>query len=161
MRLEKIIKNACEESIKEARMGDTEDETKFIQDYLKSAQKIVVPSRNDVKLRVINQVLKEFGLQEAEKLSINTGAADLTRLPSISKAIMALDQCECDLIIARGRLGVPGSGAMLVMIDRKGRILTATTSPSHVVHKNGVENAVRDEITHALERIGLKRINDA
>lgn len=158
MKLERIIKNACEQSISEARMGDTEEEIEFIQNYIKSAGKIVVPSKNDVKLRIINQVLKEFGLQEAEQLRINTSAADLTRLPAISKAIMALDQCEGDLIIARGRMGVPGSGSMLVMIDRKGRILTATTSPSHVVHKKEVEDAVRDEINQALERIGLKRI---
>ena len=158
MKLEKIIKNACEESISESRTGDTEDEIKFIQNYLKSAQKIIVPSRNTVKLNIINRVLKEFGLQEAEQLHINTSAADLNRLPALSKAIMALDQCECDLIISRGRLGVPGSGSMLVIIDKKGRILTAATSPSHVVHKKEVKDAVSGEIVHALERIGLKRI---
>jgi len=158
MKLERIIKNACEQSISEARMGDTEDEVEFIQNYLKSAKEVVVPSRNNVKVKIMNQVLKEFGLQEAEQLQINTSAADLTRLPAISKAIMALDQCESDLIIARGRMGIPGSGSMLVMIDRKGRILTATTSPSHIVHKKEVGDAVRDEITQALLRIGLKRI---
>lgn len=158
MKLEKIIKNACEESISESRTGDTEDEINFIQNYLKSARKIIVPSKNAVKLNIINNILKEFGLQEAEQLCINTSAADLNRLPALSKAIMALDQCECDLIISRGRLGVPGSGSMLVMIDKKGRILTAATSPSHVVHKKEVKDAVRGEIVHALERIGLKRI---
>ena len=158
MKLEKIIKNACEESINESRAGDTEDEIKFIQDYMKSAHKIVVPSRNTVKLNIINRVLNEFGLQEAEQLHINTSAADLNRLPALSKAVMALDQCECDLIISRGRLGVPGSGSMLVMIDKKGRILTAATSPSHVVHKKDMKDAVRDEIVHALERVGLKRL---
>lgn len=158
MKLEKIIKNACEESINESRIGDKEDEIKFIQNYLKSAQKIIVPSKNTVKLNIINQVLKEFGLHKAEQLPINTSAADLNRLPALSKAIMALDQCDCDLIISRGRLGVPGSGSMLVMVDKKGRILTAATSPSHVVHKKEVKDAVSDEIIHALERIGLKRV---
>ncbi len=158
MKLEKIIKNACEESINESRTGDTENEIKFIQDYMKSASKIVVPSRNTVKLNIINSVLKEFGLQKAEQVNINTNAADLNRLPALSKAVMALDQCECDLIISRGRLGVPGSGSMLVLIDKKGRILTAATSPSHVVHRKEVKDAVRDEIVHALERVGLKRV---
>lgn len=158
MKIERIIKNACDQSINQERTGDTEEEIKFIQNYLKSARRIIVPSRNNVKVRIICQVLRKFGLPEAEQLHINTSAADLNRLPAISKALMALDQCECDLVIARGRLGIPGSGSMLVVIDEKGRILTAATSPSHIVHKKKLQDAVHDETIQALNRIGLKMI---
>lgn len=158
MNMENIIKNAGEQSIHEIRKGDTEEEIRFIQDYLKSAQKIIIPTRNKGKIKAINQVLIKFGLPEAEQLAINTSAADLNRLPAITKAIMTLDQCECDVVIARGRLGVPGSGSMLVVIERKGRILTGTTSPSHVVHRKSLEIAVALETQQSLERIGLQMI---
>ena len=158
MKMEDIIKNACEQSINGVRKGDTPEEVEFIQNYLKSAGKIVVPTRNKRKINVINQVLREFGLPEAKQLPINTSAADLNRFPAITKVVMALDRSKCNVVIARGRLGVPGSGSLLVIADDKGRILTATSSPSHVVHKKILEEAVHAEITRALERVGLKRI---
>ncbi|MCE5213703.1 MAG: DUF3236 domain-containing protein [Methanobacterium sp.] len=158
MKLEKIIKKADEQSINGTRNGDTEEEIGFIQEYLKSAKKIIIPTRNSSKVKIINQVFKKFGLSEAEQLSINTNTADLNRMPAINKAIMALDQSECDVVFARGRLGIPGSGSMLVIIDYKGRILTATTSPSHVVHGKDLKIAVAEETKQALYRIGLKMI---
>jgi len=158
MEMEMIIKKACEQSLNETRKGDTKEEIQFIQNYLKSARKIINASKNNGKTKTINEVLVKFGLPEAEELPINTSAADLNRLPAISKAIMALDQCPCDVVIARGRLGVPGSGSMLVITDNYGRVLSATTSPSHVVHKNDIEETVRIEIIHAVMRIGLKMI---
>lgn len=156
MKIEDIIKNACEQSLNGTRRGDTEDEIRFIQDYLKSARKIVIPSGNRGKVESINGVLMKFGLSIAEQLPINTSAADLNRMPAVTKATMAVDQCECDVVIARGRLGVPGSGSLLVITDHKGRILTATTSPSHVIHRKDLETVVGKEIEQALKRIGLK-----
>ncbi len=156
--MENIIKNACEQSLNETRMGDRKEEIEFIQGYLKSASKIIIASRNNGKVKTVNEVLVKFGLPEAGKLPINTNAADLNRLPAITKAIMAMDQCPCDVVIARGRLGVPGSGSMLVITDNKGRVLSATTSPPHVVHKKDLKETVRAETIHALERIGLKMI---
>jgi len=158
MKIEDIIKNAGEQSLNGTRRGDTEEEIIFIQDYLKSARKIIIPTGNKEKVKGINHVLLQFGLPEAEQLPINTSAADLNRLPAITKAIMAVDQCKCDVVVARGRLGVPGSGSMLVITDNNGRILTATTSPPHVLHKKDLETVVGEEIEQALNRIRLKRI---
>ena len=50
---------------------------------------------------------------------------------------------------------MPGSGSLLVIMDNKGRVLSAATSPSHVLHGKKVEDAVKDEITQALLRIGF------
>lgn len=74
---------------------------------------------------------------------------------------MALDIVDCDLVIARGRLGVPGSGSMLVIMDSKGRILSAALSPPHIIHKKSVEKAVKDEMTTALKRIGLNEKHES
>ena len=65
---------------------------------------------------------------------------------------------ECDLIIARGRLGIPGSGSLLIFIDNKGRILTAGMSPSHVIHQKSLEEAVYEEAVEALEKIGFEKV---
>ena len=157
MALENFIKTAYKESVDGNRRGDKIDEIEAIQTYIKSSQKIIIPNWNQKKVNVINEVLKEFQITEAEHLEFHTNSADLSRMPAITKAQMALDLCECDLVIARGRLGVPGSGSLMVILDSKGRILTGATSPSHVVHQKDLTEAVKDEITHCLERIGLKK----
>jgi hypothetical protein len=158
MAFEEIIKNAINESINGTRIGDKEEEILAIQKYIQNAKKIIVPNKNNTKTQVINKVLKKFGIEEAEHLHINTNSADSNRFPAIAKGIMAIDQKECDLVIARGRLGIPGSGAMLVFMDNKGRLLTAGFSPSHVIHKKPLEEAVYNETKIALERIGLKEL---
>jgi hypothetical protein len=90
-------------------------------------------------------------------LKIDTKFADYTKMPALTKALMALEVCKCDLVIARGRLGVPGSGAMLVVVDSKGRLLTASLSLPHILHGMSVEEAVKNELEQALRRIGFKR----
>lgn len=157
MALERIIKNAFEESENYCRFGDTLEEITEIQKYIKNAGNIYVPNKNGKKVEVINQVLKEYGLAEAKILQINTNMADTSRMPALAKAYMALDQIDADLIIARGRLGIPGSGSLLIFIDNKGRILTAGTSPPHEIHKKPIEEAVYSEACEALERIGFKK----
>ncbi|PKL66176.1 MAG: DUF3236 domain-containing protein [Methanobacteriales archaeon HGW-Methanobacteriales-1] len=157
MGLENLIKAAYKESVNGNRRGDKLEEIKSIQDYIKSSKRIIVPNWNQEKVNVINKVLSEFNLSEAEHLEFHTNSADLSRMPAITKAQMALDLCDCDLVIARGRLGVPGSGSLMVILDSKGRILTGATSPSHVVHNKDLTEAVRDEITICLERIGFKK----
>ena len=158
MAFERMIKNAFEESRNNARMGDTFEELNEIQEYIKNAKKIYVPNKNGIKVEVLNEVLKDYGLPPAEILQINTNTADTSRIPALAKAYIALDQCECDLIIARGRLGIPGSGSLLIFIDNKGRILTAGTSPSHIIHQKSIEQAVYEEACEALEKIGFKRL---
>lgn len=158
MAFEKMIKNAFEESRNNTRLGDTLDEINEIQDYIRNAQKIYIPNKNGIKVDVLNNVLESYGLPEAKILQINTNTADTSRIPALAKAYMALDQSDADLIIARGRLGIPGSGSLLVFIDNKGRILTAGTSPSHVIHKKTIEESVYKEACEALEKIGFKKI---
>ena len=158
MAFERMIKNAFEESRNDCRFGDTLEEIAEIQDYIRNADKIRVPNKNGIKVEVLNEVLAEYGLPQAEILQIDTNTADTSRIPALAKAYIALDQSDADLIIARGRLGIPGSGSLLVFIDNKGRILTAGTSPSHVIHGKSVEEAVYGEACEALEKIGFKKI---
>ncbi|MCR5026127.1 MAG: DUF3236 domain-containing protein [Methanobrevibacter sp.] len=158
MAFERMIKNAFEESRNNTRMGDTFEELNEIQEYIKNAKKIYVPNKNGIKVEVLNEVLSDYGLPQAEILQINTNTADTSRIPALAKAYMALDQSDADLIIARGRLGIPGSGSLLIFIDNKGRILTAGTSPSHIIHQKSIEQAVYEEACEALEKIGFKRL---
>ena len=157
MAFEKMIRNAFEESRNNCRFGDTLEEIAEIQDYIRNAEKIYVPNKNGIKVEVLNRVLHEYGLPEAKILQINTNTADTSRIPALAKAYMALDQSDAELIIARGRLDVPGSGSLLIFIDNKGRILTCGTSPSHVIHQKSIEEAVYEEACEALEKIGFKK----
>lgn len=157
MAFEKMIKNAFEESDNDCRLGDSIEEILEIQEYIKNAKKIYVPNKNGIKVEVLNEVFMEYGLPEVKILQINTNTADTSRIPALAKAYMALDQSDADLIIARGRLGIPGSGSLLVFIDNKGRILTAGTSPSHAIHKRPLKEAVYNEACEALEKIGFKK----
>ena len=157
MAFERMIRNAFEESRDNCRFGDTLEEISEIQDYIKNAQKIYIPNKNGIKVEVLNQVLDEYNLPSAEILNIDTNTADTSRIPALAKAYMALDQSDADLIIARGRLGIPGSGSLLIFIDNKGRILTCGTSPSHLIHQKSIEQAVYSEACEALEKIGFEK----
>ena len=157
MAFEKMIKNAFDESINHRRFGDTPQEVKEIRDYIRNAKKIYIPNKNGIKVEVLNKVLKEYNLPQAEILSLDTDTADTSRIPALAKAYIALDQSDADLIIARGRLGIPGSGSLMVFIDDKGRILTAGTSPSHAVSGWELEKSVELEACEALEKIGFEK----
>lgn len=157
MAFEKMIQNAFEESLNDSRFGDTLEEIQEIQNYIKNAKKVYIPNKNGIKVEVLNKVLEEYNLPQAEILQLNTNTADTSRIPALAKAYIALDQSDADLIIARGRLGIPGSGSLLIFIDNKGRILTCDTSPSHVIHKKTIEEAVYNEACEALEKIGFNK----
>jgi hypothetical protein len=157
MELENFIKNAYIESLDGNRRGDKLEELEAIRKYIQSAKKIIIPNWNQVKVNAINEVLKEYNISKAEHFQFHTNSSDLSRIPALFKAQLALDLCECDLVIARGRLGVPGSGSLMVILDFKGRILTGTASPSHLVHGKDLNKAVKDEIIDCLERIGFKK----
>lgn len=158
MAFERMIRNAFEESRDNCRFGDTLEEINELQEYIRNAEKICIPNKDGKKVEVLNRVLKSYGLPEAKMLQIDTNTADTSRIPALAKAYMALDQSDADLIIARGRLGIPGSGSLLVFIDSKGRILTGGTSPSHVIHKKPIEEAVYEEACEALEKIGFEKV---
>jgi hypothetical protein len=155
MSLEKTILTAYGESLNGVREGDKQGEMEEIRSYILAAQQICIPNRTGEKISAINTVLKRYGIRPGTHLQIHTSACDVSRMPALTKAMMALDVTDCDLVIARGRLGVPGSGSMLVILDNKGRILSASLSPPHVIHKKPVQVAVRDEMESALVRIGF------
>ena len=98
MAFEKMIKNAFNQSRDNCRYGDTLEEIAEIQDYIKNAKSICIPNKTGIKVKVLNKVLKEYGLPQAEILQIDTNTADTSRIPALAKAYIALDQCECDLI---------------------------------------------------------------
>lgn len=160
MTLETTIGNAFQESAAGVRKGDNPAELAEIRKYLLASRVIVVPNHNGVKIGVINEILEEYGLPLAKHLAVPTGSCDVSRMPALTKALMALDISDADLVIARGRLGVPGSGSMLVILDRKGRILSAALSPAHVLHGKTVAQAVRDEMREALSRLGFPASRD-
>lgn len=155
--LEQSIADGYRQSREGTRTGDTDLELARIRSYIRHAERIVVPNHNAEKVTIINTILQEFGIRTAEHLCIPTTSPDLTRMPAISKALLALDITGADLVIARGRLGIPGSGSMLVILDTRGRILSAALSPPHVIHQKPVPDAVRDEMEDALLRIGLRK----
>lgn len=153
--IEDSIENACIESSTGMRRGDRESESEAVRRYIIDSERIIVPNCNGEKITAINEVLGELNLPPATHLNIHTDSCDVSRMPALTKALMALDMTDADLVIARGRLGVPGSGSMLVIVDRKGRILSASLSPSHHIHGKTVFQAVKDEMKDALSRIGF------
>ena len=154
MAFEESIRKASIQSYEGTRKGDTIEEIRAIQDYIRGA-KIVVPNKNGIKVEVINEVLNRFDIPSAEYLQVNTNYADFSRMPAIAKAMIAVDQSDADLVIARGRLGIPGSGSLMVFMDNKSRILTAASSPSHVIHKQSLEETVYKETLEALKLIDI------
>lgn len=155
MDLDQTINAAYTESLHGTRGGDRVRELETIRSYILSCRDICIPNHDDGKVTSINTVLKRFGIAAGRHLRIPTHACDISRMPALTKAQMALDVSDADLVIARGRLGVPGSGSMLVVLDQKGRILTASLSPPHVLHEMSVSDAVRAEMESALVRIGF------
>ena len=153
--MEEIIKNAFIESINNIRRGDKEEEIKKIQEKIMNAKKIVVATNNEKKFKVIKDIMLKICNAEIKMLDIDTRFADLTRMPALNKGLMAVDTEKADLYIARGRLGIPGSGSMLIILDEKGRVLTASLSPSSVIHKEDIEEKIKKELVEALNRIGI------
>lgn len=156
--LEIPIKNAYLESINGNRMGDKEEELEVIRKIILNAKNIVVATNNPKKFKVIKNILLKI-LNEKNvnisRIEIPTEVSDLTRMPALNKGLIAVDTTDADIVIARGRLGVPGSGSMLLIMDNKGRILTASLSPSSTIHKENIENTIKNELISALKRINL------
>ena len=156
--LESSVKNAYLESVGGNRRGDKEEELEVIKKIILSAKNIVVATNNPKKFKVIRDILLKI-LDEKNvnilKIEIPTEVSDLTRMPALNKGLIAVDTTDADIVIARGRLGVPGSGSMLLIMDNKGRILTASLSPSSIIHKENIEDAIKNELISALKRIGI------
>ncbi|MBA2847397.1 hypothetical protein HNP88_001581 [Methanococcus maripaludis] len=155
MNIENTIKSAYEESINNARFGDKIEEIDAIQSTIKSAKNVTVATSNEKKFKVVSDIISRITDANISMLEIPTNSADLTRMPALNKGLIAVDSSDADLIITRGRLGIPGSGSLLLIMDRKGRILTGSVSPSSIIHKNPIDKTVELELIVALERIGI------
>ncbi|MEO2241477.1 MAG: FeGP cofactor biosynthesis guanylyltransferase HcgB family protein [Euryarchaeota archaeon] len=156
MNLGRLLLRAVRESIEGRRRGDRRGEVRAVRERLRTAERIVMATSNRKKLEAVNEVLRSFGLPEAEMHEVPTEMADATPCPALFKALLGVQTSDADVVIARGRLGVPGSGAMTVFVDDRCRILTAALSPPHVLHGMSVREAVRRETRRALERLGLR-----
>lgn len=155
MNIENTIKCAYEESLNNARFGDKIEEIDAIQSTIKSAKNVTVATGNEKKFKVVFDIISRITDANISMLEIPTNSADLTRMPALNKGLIAVDSSDADLIITRGRLGIPGSGSLLLIMDKKGRILTGSVSPSSIIHKNPIEKTVELELITALERIGI------
>lgn len=155
MNLENSINRAYDESFKNVRFGDKIDEIDGIKSAILNSKKIVVATNNEKKFKVVFDIISRISNAEISMLDIPTNPVDLTRMPALNKGLIAVDSTDADIVIARGRLGVPGSGSLLLIMDKKGRILTGAMSPSSVIHKNPIENSIESELITSLERIGI------
>jgi len=155
MNIEKTIKCAYDESINNSRFGDKFEEIEAIQSTIKSAKSVVVATRNEKKFKVVSDIISKITDADISMIEIPTNSADLTRMPALNKGLIAVDSSNADIVISRGRLGIPGSGSFLLIMDKKGRILTGSVSPSSIIHKNPIEKTVELELINALERIGI------
>ncbi|ABR54712.1 conserved hypothetical protein [Methanococcus vannielii SB] len=155
MVLEKLISNAYAESLKNMRFGDKSEELSEIQSIILNSKRIVVATNNEKKFKVVFDIISKVCNAEVLMLGISTNSADLTRMPALSKGLIAVDSTDADVVISRGRLGIPGSGSLLLIMDKKGRILTGAMSSSSLIHKNRIEDSINLELTIALERIGI------
>ncbi len=153
MRLSEVVRGAFWESALGRRRGDKREEVETVARALLEAEDVVVVTSNEDKVRAVNEVLREFGMKEARSVDLPTDMADATPCPALFKAIMGVQATDADVVIARGRLGVPGSGAMTVVMDFRCRILTAALSPPHPLHGMDVEEAVKMELREALSRV--------
>ncbi|MBB6067248.1 DUF3236 domain-containing protein [Methanococcus maripaludis] len=155
MNIENTIKSAYEESLNNARFGDKIEEIDAIQSTIKSAKNVTVATSNEKKFKVVSDIISRITDANISMLELPTNSADLTRMPALNKGLIAVDSSDADLIITRGRLGIPGSGSLLLIMDKKGRILTGSVSPSSIIHKNPIDKTVELELIVALERIGI------
>ncbi|AXI25226.1 hypothetical protein CFE53_03295 [Methanofervidicoccus sp. A16] len=158
-KLETYIRKAYLESSRGERKGDKWEEVETIKNYILNSKKVAIATNNINKFRIIKDTLIEKVYKDRDvdifKVDIPTEVADLTRLPALSKGLIAVDTTDAHLVIARGRLGVPGSGSILLIMDGKGRILSGSISPPSVIHKRSIEDTVREELLEALRRIGI------
>ncbi|WP_423793002.1 FeGP cofactor biosynthesis guanylyltransferase HcgB family protein [Methanocaldococcus indicus] len=154
--MEEIVKKAYLESINKERKGDKIEETEYIKNKILSAKKIVVATNNTKKFNIIKSILEKVCNAEIKMIDIPTDVADLTRIPALTKIYLAIDTEDGDIFIGRGRLGAPGSGALFIIADSKGRILTASISPPSHIHKKPIEEKIKDEILDALRRVGVE-----
>ena len=151
--LENLHQRALLESIEGSRKGDRIEETESIQRFLRSGNIGIVTS-NNAKFNIAKNALSLFGL-ESIQVKVPTNCFDLTPMPALFKALSGRNFSDANVFLARGRLGIAGSGSLTVMVDREGRLLSAVTSPPHHITGFSIELATFLDIFKILRRLGL------
>ncbi len=152
-----LFERAFEQSLENKRRGDLPEETAYLAKLVKNSR-IALISGNAEKVEIFKNTLRLFGIEKtAEVILKNSSQFDLCDTPAIAKAIAGKNLYQkADLYLARGRLGLPGSGALTVLINKSGQILSAVTSPPHHLGNYPLETAVFVDTFNLLLRLGLK-----
>jgi|GEM_PF-240921 hypothetical protein len=143
-------------SLRGKRKGDKPVETEIIRDKIVRSS-IGIVTANEKKYMIISSILRTFGIRKVVPVKLSTDSFDLTDIPALMKAIAGSKISECEFFLARGRLGIPGTGALTVLIHRDGSIVSAVTSPPSHIHRLSLEEAVVFDVVSLFRRIGLKQ----
>ncbi|WP_297445627.1 FeGP cofactor biosynthesis guanylyltransferase HcgB family protein [Desulfurobacterium sp.] len=149
-----LFKKAFEESLNGIRKGDKPEETEALKKLLLDG-KFGVVTDNHKKFSIFKNTLGMFGVKNVIQICVPTDIFDLEQMPSLSKALSGRYFGECDFYIARGRLGLPGSGALTILIDVYGNVISAVTSPPHHIHGLSLETALFFDVFRLLKRLGM------
>jgi len=152
------FREAYLQSLSGKRKGDRPQEVEYLKQRLKSSKWGVVTD-NPLKFRLFKNTLSLFGIDRVVQLEIPTDPFDLLQIPVLGKALAGRNVSDCDLFLARGRLGLPGSGALTVLVSSCGDVVSAVTSPPHVVHGLSLETALFLDTFRLLSRLGLKPLH--
>jgi len=158
---ESIFEKAYLISLKGNRKGDLPSETTLLVEKIKKSTIGVVTS-NPRKFEIFKRTLSMFGLNKVVPVEIPTDCFDLTDIPALSKALAGRKfrySTGAELFVARGRLGLPGSGALTVLVSTEGEILSAVTSPPHHLGNYPLETALFVDTFNLLLRLGLKPLH--
>ena len=155
---ESILKRAYLESLSGERKGDRVEEVKLLSQMVLNSRWGVVTD-NIRKFTVIKNTLSLFGIENVEQIVLPTSTFDLLQIPALFKALAGKRISSCDIFLARGRVGLPGSGALTVAVNREGDIISAVTSPPHFLHSLSLEAALFLDTFRLLQRMGIKPIH--
>ncbi|OMH39957.1 FeGP cofactor biosynthesis guanylyltransferase HcgB family protein [Desulfurobacterium indicum] len=153
-----LFKMAFQESLNGVRKGDKPEETAAIKKSILKG-KFGVVTNNFKKFSVFRNILAMFGIKNVSQIDVNTNCFDFEQIPSLAKALSGRYFKSCDFYIARGRLGLPGSGAFTVIVDVYGNVVSGVSSPSHHLHKFSLETALFFDIFRLLRRLGISPVH--
>ncbi|WP_456397434.1 FeGP cofactor biosynthesis guanylyltransferase HcgB family protein [Desulfurobacterium sp.] len=153
-----LFKVAFQESLNGVRKGDKPEETAAIRESILKG-KFGVVTNNSKKFSVFKNTLAMFGIKNVVQVDVNTNCFDFDQIPSLAKALSGRYFESCDFYIARGRLGLPGSGAFTVIVDVYGNVASAVSSPPHHIHKFSLETALFFDVFRLLKRLGISPVH--
>ncbi len=152
---ESILRRAYLESLSGERKGDRAEEVELLSQVAFNSRWGIVTD-NARKFTIIRNTLSLFGIENVEQIVLPTSTFDLLQIPALFKALAGKRVSSCDVFLARGRVGLPGSGALTVAVNREGDIISAVTSPPHPLHGLSLEAALFLDTFRLLQRMGIK-----